>query len=290
MPPDNDDQAARNIEELRQLFMASGRRRGRRFDEVMKAVRSRATEVFEDAAAEAVQDTEVAGRPARTAATSKPAATPTPDPRPVSAGDPEHDDAPAVAGAAAPDDQDQLPAPTDQPTSNDQSASPATEADEAVVAADAPSRPPPEALEVVADDQRQPGNDEAGRMLEGDRESGKPQKQPDPSSEQTRRRPARFAMLTLIAVVATFAAGLWLGRALNDSTTAVAPPSPPGITVSPSPATAASATAPDACLATAQYGDQVIAMLAANTRDERIDDVLKAYTLASQQCRAATAP
>ena len=47
---------------------------------------------------------------------------------------------------------------------------------------------------------------------------------------------------------------------------------------------------PEACLQTANKGDEVIARLVANIRDNRLNLALKAYTTASQACRKEASP
>jgi len=84
---------------------------------------------------------------------------------------------------------------------------------------------------------------------------------------------------------------LGLGRKLDSSeapAAARAPVSASTVTSTPAPPPPPPATAPSACLDTARYGDQVIALLTANIRDRRINDPMRNYAKASQACRAAT--
>jgi hypothetical protein len=103
-------------------------------------------------------------------------------------------------------------------------------------------------------------------------------------------------VITGLMVAVAFGAGIWSGWGAGpvqgrpaDVTVAPAQGGVPTRTVAPATA-APPPTAPRACLDTSRYGDQVIDMLSDGVRDQRLYEVLEAYTRASQRCRAAAVP
>jgi hypothetical protein len=107
-------------------------------------------------------------------------------------------------------------------------------------------------------------------------------------------RPRRWLAAALVlAFVAGGAFGYILPKGQSDN-----PDSPPPlaptltraqVTIPPaSPRTRTSV--PEACLQTANKGDEVIARLVANIRDNRLNLALKDYTTASQACRKEASP
>ena len=65
---------------------------------------------------------------------------------------------------------------------------------------------------------------------------------------------------------------------------AVPPPAPPGTVIR------TRTSVPEACLDTAKLGDEVIARLTRNQRDNRLFLALRKYTIASQACRGEASP
>jgi hypothetical protein len=100
------------------------------------------------------------------------------------------------------------------------------------------------------------------------------------------------AALTLLFLVG----GLfgWLLR--GDGASADQPPSPTPVAAAvPPPAPPETVirtrtSVPEACLDTAKLGDEVIARLTRNQRDNRLFPALRKYTIASQACRREASP
>lgn len=65
---------------------------------------------------------------------------------------------------------------------------------------------------------------------------------------------------------------------------AVPPPAPPQTVIR------TRTSVPEACLDTAKLGDEVIARLTSNQRDNRLFPALRKYTIASQACRREASP
>ena len=65
---------------------------------------------------------------------------------------------------------------------------------------------------------------------------------------------------------------------------AVPPPAPPETVIR------TRTSVPEACLDTARLGDEVIARLTRNQRDNRLFSALRRYTIASQACRREASP
>jgi hypothetical protein len=111
-----------------------------------------------------------------------------------------------------------------------------------------------------------------------------------------RRRSLRRAVVLLVPVLlaAAFTVGIAVGRQGDWPAGPAASPITVGrdtaTTTAPTSAPPPSSTAPRACLDTARYGDQVIALLTANVRDRRVSERMERYAQASQACRAAVAP
>jgi hypothetical protein len=296
MTPDDRDRAAREIEELRQLFSANGRPVGRRFDAIMRSGRvndAETAEADEQAReAEASEQTPAAEAEAeirqRARAQRKTAKAIEPPPRT------RRDEQRAPVWDPAP--RDGTSRPTTPPPAPPRAKDPPVNVFERAAAADA-APPEPEAPAELPGKAptaaRQPARRQvvdADWQLQGHKDWGK--EQGDAQAE--RRWPLRRAAVLLLPVLlaATFAAGLGLGRKLDssDSSTAAASAPVSASTVTSTSAPPPPATAPSACLDTARYGDQVIAMLTANIRDRRINDPMRNYAKASQACRAASAP
>jgi hypothetical protein len=72
-----------------------------------------------------------------------------------------------------------------------------------------------------------------------------------------------------------------------QANTATTPPTPRSVT---STGFRTRTTVPEVCLDTARLGDDVIARLVRNIRDERLSLALRDYTIASQACRKEASP
>ena len=72
-----------------------------------------------------------------------------------------------------------------------------------------------------------------------------------------------------------------------QANTATTPPAPQSVT---STGFRTRTTVPEVCLDTARLGDEVIARLIRNIRDERLSLALRDYTIASQACRKEASP
>jgi hypothetical protein len=99
------------------------------------------------------------------------------------------------------------------------------------------------------------------------------------------------AALTLLFLVG----GLfgWLVR--GDGASADQPPTPTTVAAAVPPAPPETVirtktSVPEACLDTAKLGDEVIARLTRNQRDDRLFPALRRYTIASQACRREASP
>jgi len=108
-------------------------------------------------------------------------------------------------------------------------------------------------------------------------------------------QPARPRWQWLGAVALIFVLGTGLGYLLPRSGAGAQPaPSPPQPSATtpaaPRTSTAPSAVVPRSCLETARRGDETIALLMRNVRNQRLARALKAYTLASQACREEASP
>jgi hypothetical protein len=112
---------------------------------------------------------------------------------------------------------------------------------------------------------------------------------PLPPALQGRPRWWWAAALTLL-----FLAGIAVGFVLPRGGDGGSPSQPP-VTVaatrtSPAAAPPPRVSVPQACLDAAERGDEVIARLTANIRDNRLAAQLRDYTIASQACRREASP
>ena len=98
------------------------------------------------------------------------------------------------------------------------------------------------------------------------------------------------AALTLLFLVGGLFGWLLRGKGGSEpppSPTTVAaavPPAPPETVIR------TKTSVPEACLDTAKLGDEVIARLTRNQRDNRLFPALRRYTIASQACRREASP
>jgi hypothetical protein len=111
--------------------------------------------------------------------------------------------------------------------------------------------------------------------------------------------PPRSRWWAAAALVLLFLAGGLVGYLLPRAQADDAGPPPPSVSPT-TPAAAATpavtspprtrTSVPETCLETAERGDQVIAYLIRNIRDNRLSSALKNYTLSSQACRREASP
>jgi hypothetical protein len=139
----------------------------------------------------------------------------------------------------------------------------------------------------------QPARGTADRWAQLERPSRESGPVPAPAPRRS-RRPVVLGLAAVVLMAVLFAAGISLGRGLGPTRPAEAEPADPSpvttvLSTTTATATVPASVAPRACLDTARFGDQVIALLTANVRDQRLDVALKRYTQASQRCRAAAA-
>ena len=98
------------------------------------------------------------------------------------------------------------------------------------------------------------------------------------------------AALTLLFLVGGLFGWLLRGEGGSEppptptTVAAAVPPAPPETVIR------TKTSVPEACLDTAKLGDEVIARLTRNQRDNRLFPALKKYTIASQACRREASP
>ena len=99
------------------------------------------------------------------------------------------------------------------------------------------------------------------------------------------------AALTLLFLVGGLSGWLLRGEGGSEPrptpttvAAAVPPPAPPETVIR------TRTSVPEACLDTAKLGDEVIARLTRNQRDNRLFPALRKYTIASQACRREASP
>jgi hypothetical protein len=113
-----------------------------------------------------------------------------------------------------------------------------------------------------------------------------------PPQAPPRRTPQRLALAVNLLLV--LALGVVIGVAATDAQDANgSAPRPVVSTVvatTTHPTAAAPAPAPEACVDAAELADEVISRLTRNIRDNRLAEVLRDYTIASQACRRAASP
>jgi hypothetical protein len=106
--------------------------------------------------------------------------------------------------------------------------------------------------------------------------------------------PARARWWWAAALVLLFVAGTAFGYILSggdggsdspSSSGAAAATSRAQATAPPPPATVTKTSVPETCEDTAELADEVISRLTRNIRDNRLAEVLRDYTIASQACR-----
>ena len=112
--------------------------------------------------------------------------------------------------------------------------------------------------------------------------------------------PARPRRWWATALILLFLAGTAFGYILPKGAGASGSPSPPGATTPTSrrpvvvtrpttpPKTVVSV--PDTCVEAAELADEVITRLTRNIRDNRLAEMLRDYTIASQACRREASP
>jgi hypothetical protein len=109
-----------------------------------------------------------------------------------------------------------------------------------------------------------------------------------------RRTPQRLALAVNLLLV--LALGIVIGVAATDARDANGG-APANASVSPTSARTAAATTivaartvPEPCLDAAELADEVISRMTRNERDNRLAEILRDYTIASQACRREASP
>ena len=110
-----------------------------------------------------------------------------------------------------------------------------------------------------------------------------------PTTRPSRRTQQLAIVVNLLLVVLVLAVGIAVGRATT--------PGQEAASIAPAPVSSTVVSqlrfqtrVPEACLDTAELGDEIIARLNRNERDERLFLALRDYTIASQSCRRAATP
>ena len=112
--------------------------------------------------------------------------------------------------------------------------------------------------------------------------------------------PARPGRWRAAALVLLFVAGTAFGYILPKGDGASGSPSPPGATTPtsqrpkvetrPTTPPKTQVSVPDTCVEAAELADEVISRLTRNIRDNRLAEMLRDYTIASQACRREASP
>ena len=141
----------------------------------------------------------------------------------------------------------------------------------------------------------EPAEPEAGRSPQALRPPAPPVAAPSPLGIPARARWWWAAALVLLFVAGT-AFGYLLkgdggsgspsssGAATATTRAAASPPPPPATVIKTEP------SVPDTCKETAELADEVISRLTRNIRDNRLAEMLRDYTIASQACRREAQP
>jgi hypothetical protein len=106
---------------------------------------------------------------------------------------------------------------------------------------------------------------------------------------------ARARWWWAVALTPLFLVGGLFGWLLRGEGGSEPPPSPTTVAAAVPPAPPETVirtrtSVPEACLDTAKLGDEVIARLTRNQRDNRLFPALRKYTIASQACRREASP
>jgi hypothetical protein len=106
---------------------------------------------------------------------------------------------------------------------------------------------------------------------------------------------ARSRWWWAVALTLLFLVGGLFGWLLRGEGGSEPPPSPTTVAAAVPPAPPETVirtktSVPEACLDTAKLGDEVIARLTSNQRDNRLFPALRKYTIASQACRREASP
>jgi hypothetical protein len=129
---------------------------------------------------------------------------------------------------------------------------------------------------------------------------GQPQEPPmplapsPPSAARWPRRSQRLALAVNLLLVLALGIVIGIAATHRQDVVSTAPTTAaPVVTPSPAPPETVIRTrtsVPEACLDTAELGDEIIARLNRNQRDNRLALALRDYTIASQACRKSASP
>jgi hypothetical protein len=113
-----------------------------------------------------------------------------------------------------------------------------------------------------------------------------------PPQAPPRRTPQRLALAVNLLLV--LALGVVIGVAATDAQDANGSAPRPAVSTvvatTTHPTAPVPAPAPGACVDAAELADEVISRLTRNIRDNRLAEMLRDYTIASQACRRAASP
>jgi hypothetical protein len=110
---------------------------------------------------------------------------------------------------------------------------------------------------------------------------------PLPLPAPPRRTPQRLALAVNLLLV--LALGIVIGIAATDAQDASGSAPSPAVSTAVA-TTQPKAETPEACLDAAELADEVISRLTRNIRDNRLAEMLRDYTIASQACRREASP
>ena len=109
-----------------------------------------------------------------------------------------------------------------------------------------------------------------------------------PPQAPPRRTPQRLALAVNLLLV--LALGVVIGVAATDAQDANGSAPRPAVSTVATTTTTPTAAVPEACVDAAELADEVISRLTRNIRDNRLAEVLRDYSIASQACRREASP
>ena len=111
-----------------------------------------------------------------------------------------------------------------------------------------------------------------------------------PSVARGSRRPGRLALAVNLLLVLALGIAIGIAATYRQDAASTAPIPATRTVVVTRPLLQTRPEVPEACLDAAEVADEVIARLSRNQRDNRLAEMLRDYTNASQNCRRAASP
>ena len=111
-----------------------------------------------------------------------------------------------------------------------------------------------------------------------------------PSVARWSRRPQRLALAVNLLLVLALGIAIGIGATYRQDAANSAPIPAASTVVATRPLLQTRPKVPEECLDAAELADEVITRLNRNQRDNRLAEVLRDYTIASQKCRRAASP